>query len=303
MQLFYFKAARGNFGDDLNTWLWDDVIPGWREVWPDHVLIGVGTILNNKMPIGVPKLIMGSGAGYADPAPTDLLAECRIVAVRGPRTAALVGAGPDVPTLDPAALLPTLPRFADVPRHGRVVLVPLHSSIGLLDWENVARRIGAVLVSPQDEAEHVIRMIAGAEQVITESMHGAIVADAFGVPWTGFGFHHLFNHGKWQDWASSLAVTPAITMVPRLGNAAVKPFTMVKRLLTADGHVPGPLRPIAGAINTETLVRWLKPLVGRPGQLSDRALLRRRQQALRTAFDALRAEFSEDAAGKDRRPA
>jgi succinoglycan biosynthesis protein ExoV len=303
MQLYYFKAVRGNFGDDLNSWLWDDLIPGWRDVWPDRVMVGVGTILNNKMPAGVPKIILGSGCGYADPASAQLLAECRVLAVRGPRTAALVGAGPDVPALDPAALLPTLPRFSGVAPHGQVVLVPLHSSMALLDWHKVARSIGAVLVSPEDDAEHVIRMIAGASQVITESMHGAIVSDAFGVPWTAFGFHHLFNRNKWQDWASSLNVTPAITDVPRLGNLAVKPFTMVQRLLTGNGHVPGPLRPIAAAINSATLTRRLRPLVGRTGQLSDRAVLTARQKALRRALDDFRAEFSAAAAGTGSSPA
>ena len=303
MQLFYYKAAKGNFGDDLNAWLWDELIPGWRDAWPDRVMIGVGTILNSQMPPRVPKIILGSGAGYAEPAPAELLSECRIVAVRGPRTAALVGASADVPMLDPAALLPTLPRFADVTRHGRVVLMPLHLSMEMLDWERVARGIGAVLVSPEGEADHVIRMIAGASQVITESMHGAIISDAFGVRWSGFGFHHLFNRNKWQDWASSLAITPEITLVPRLGNAAVKPFTMINRLISGNRHVPSVLQPLAAAINETTLVGWLKPLVGQPGQLSDRAVLLRQQQVLRQALDDFRAEFTAAAGGRDRSPA
>jgi succinoglycan biosynthesis protein ExoV len=28
MKLFYFKDPAGNFGDDLNLWLWPKVLPG-----------------------------------------------------------------------------------------------------------------------------------------------------------------------------------------------------------------------------------------------------------------------------------
>ena len=34
MKLHYFISKRGNFGDDLNSWIWDNLIPGWQE-W-DH---------------------------------------------------------------------------------------------------------------------------------------------------------------------------------------------------------------------------------------------------------------------------
>ena len=39
MQLFHWHAPRGNFGDDMNEWFWDDVPPGWRD-WaaPGHLM-------------------------------------------------------------------------------------------------------------------------------------------------------------------------------------------------------------------------------------------------------------------------
>ena len=29
MKIYYFKDPVGNFGDDLNSWLWDTLIPGY----------------------------------------------------------------------------------------------------------------------------------------------------------------------------------------------------------------------------------------------------------------------------------
>ena len=73
MQPFYWESAHGNFGDDLNLWLWDFLLPGFREVHPEILLVGVGTVLNQVLlPGGVKKLVVGSGFGYgAAPALSD----------------------------------------------------------------------------------------------------------------------------------------------------------------------------------------------------------------------------------------
>lgn len=51
MQLQYFSHPCGNFGDDLNAWVWnawvwDSLLPGWKD-WSNEVtLTGVRTLLN-----------------------------------------------------------------------------------------------------------------------------------------------------------------------------------------------------------------------------------------------------------------
>ncbi|RVI74215.1 polysaccharide pyruvyl transferase family protein, partial [Sinorhizobium meliloti] len=46
MKPYYWESQHGNFGDDLNLWLWDFLLPGFREVHPETLLVGVGTVLN-----------------------------------------------------------------------------------------------------------------------------------------------------------------------------------------------------------------------------------------------------------------
>jgi succinoglycan biosynthesis protein ExoV len=63
MRLIHYRTAEGNFGDDLNLWLWDDLLPGWRDAAPEISLFGVGTILGRNMVPPGRKLVVGSGAG------------------------------------------------------------------------------------------------------------------------------------------------------------------------------------------------------------------------------------------------
>ena len=76
-----------------------------------------------------------------------------------------------------------------------------------LNWQRVTDRLGAEVVLPGGESQEVIRRIASAELVIAESMHAAIIADAFRVPWIPVRISHHFNEFKWQDWADSVEAT------------------------------------------------------------------------------------------------
>jgi hypothetical protein len=54
VRLEYFKSPAGNFGDDLNPWLWDGLLPGLLHEGDGDVLLGVGTILENWFADGLP---------------------------------------------------------------------------------------------------------------------------------------------------------------------------------------------------------------------------------------------------------
>ena len=88
MQPFYWQSQHGNFGDDLNLWLWDNLLPGFRDVHPDVLLVGVGTVLDCALlPSGMRKLVIGSGLRYGTLPDLSDKDEWDVRCVRGPLTA------------------------------------------------------------------------------------------------------------------------------------------------------------------------------------------------------------------------
>ena len=305
MQLHHFHDPEGNFGDDLNHWIWDYLLSGWRQAWPDTWLVGVGTLINEKMPAGVPKLVMGSGVGYGELPSDGMKAECRFVSVRGPRSAAALGIDPALGILDPAALIPLLSDFADIERHGETLFIPHHRSIHRQDWPALCARAGLSFLSPCGEAKGVIRRIAGARLVVTESMHGAILADAFGVPWHAVSINAQFNSWKWADWGESVGVD---VKIHPLASALEPLFRKLQRqpaakpaaggAPAADGGRGAPARPgqswkgrLRLALERMSVEPKIAALAKQPGQLSDRAKLADAQARLQARLAELAGEM------------
>jgi hypothetical protein len=234
------------------------------------------------MPRGVPKVILGSGVGYGSGLPdAQMMVESRFVAVRGPRSAETLGLSPEVGIIDPAAMIPTFPRFRSPVREGGVLVIPHHDSVRRFDWRLICAMAGTTYLSPCGESEAVIRRIAAADLVITESLHGAIIADAFGVPWRAICASRRFNRAKWQDWADSLAIDLEV--------AELLPGMAAGGKESAGG--PGLSRRVARKARAlwevQAAMRQLRRFAAEGGQLSDRAALKSAQEAYRGALDTL----------------
>ncbi|MEM7709153.1 MAG: polysaccharide pyruvyl transferase family protein [Pseudomonadota bacterium] len=311
MDLVYFKLANSNFGDDLNLWLWDDVLPGWRDRAPGTHLMGAGTILNDRMAPEGPKLVLGSGWGYGG-VPDISGADWDIRAVRGPITAATLGLPAATAISDPAVLLPRLDRFAGIAPTGETLFVPHISSDATCDWAAVCARAGLTYQSPSGEAEAIIRRIAGAERIVAESMHAAIIADAFGIPWQGVSLSADFNARKWHDWSQSLGMAdPQIHRFYRPLRLAQK---LVRALPFRRGTASRSMAPKArdgGAAQHGTVFEmprhrkaWLEPFavrdlrasLGRPFLLTDRTALARAQDRFAEMLDGVARDYALDAA-------
>ena len=205
MQPFYWESAHGNFGDDLNLWLWDFLLPGFREIHPDVLLVGVGTVLNQALlPGGTKKLVVGSGFGYGTLPDFSNKAEWDIRCVRGPMTAGKLGLDARLGIVDPAVMVADMPEFQNLPKLNDAIFVPhWESTVGGI-WPVVCKAAGLTYVDPCGEAKAVIRAIAQSRLVVAESMHAAILADAFRVPFVAVSTSRSINSFKWQDWATSL---------------------------------------------------------------------------------------------------
>jgi succinoglycan biosynthesis protein ExoV len=215
MHPFFWESAHGNFGDDLNLWLWDFLLPGFREVRPETLLVGVGTVLNRALlPKATPKLVVGSGFGYGKLPDFSDASEWDIRCVRGPLTAGKLGLYPQLGIIDPAVMVADMPEFANLPKTEDAIFVPhWESTVGGI-WPIVCKAAGLVYVDPCGEAKSVIRAIAQSRLVVAESMHAAILADAFRVPWVAVSTSHNINSFKWQDWAATVGVAYRPRYVP-----------------------------------------------------------------------------------------
>jgi succinoglycan biosynthesis protein ExoV len=215
MRPFHWESHHGNFGDDLNLWLWDFLLPGFRHRHDDVLLVGVGTVLNSTLlPKGVLKVVVGSGYGYDAPPDISDATEWDIHAVRGPKTAEKLGLDPKLGIVDPAVMITEMPEFQNLPKKNKAIFVPhWESALGGI-WDTVCQTIGLTYVDPCGEAKSVVREIAQSELVVAESMHAAILADAFRVPWIAVSTSGNINSFKWNDWAASVGATYRPRQVP-----------------------------------------------------------------------------------------
>lgn len=200
--MLYF-CDTGNFGDDLNRWLWERLAPELLEERTDRLFLGIGTILGPAIPRRPQKFVLGSGwSGGKKPAIDD---RWTIRGVRGPLTARGLGLPPEQVISDPALLVRS--RFAAEPNtEGPVGFMPHHRSTGAVDWEGLCREHGLRFVDPASSVETVLEGITGCRTLLAEAMHGAIIADAFRVPWIPVRLYAHINEFKWRDWCGSIGL-------------------------------------------------------------------------------------------------
>ena len=241
MKLFWFDRPKGNFGDDLNPWLWPKLVPGLLDDDPAAWFVGIGTLLNERLPATGKLVVLGAGAGLGRvPAPD---ARWCVLGVRGPLTAHALGIPESFIVGDPAMLAA---RFVEPAAERRGIgFMPHYASLAHWDWRRTAKGIGLVFVDPCAPVEATLAQIAGLDSLLTEAMHGAIVADALRTPWVGVRIDPGFHAPKWRDWGLSVGVEPVIHPLPPLADTPLSPRNALKRLvirLGADVTPPPPRR-------------------------------------------------------------
>lgn len=198
------KCPLGNFGDQLNVWLWPKLIPEVLQSEEDRgFFVGIGTLLNKSLPTGQPMAIFGSGVGYGQP--PLIKDEWRIYCVRGPRTASALQLDPKLAITDAALLTRSCyqSKPADYSFEKQIAFMP-HWQTPMFPWKQVCEQLGITYIDPGESVEDILSKIASSKYVLAEAMHGAILADTLRVPWISVSTRPSINVFKWLDWCESM---------------------------------------------------------------------------------------------------
>lgn len=205
MKLFAYKGKVPNFGDELNFWLWDRLLPDFFDEDGSEIFLGIGSVLHERFGADVKKVVFGSGyGGYgAVPKPDSTW---KIYFVRGKETAKVLGVAPSLGIGDAGILVRSCWDPAAFPKRYEVSFMPHFESAMYGNWEAVCRKASVHFLDPRLPVEQVLQEMSQSRLVISEAMHGAIIADALRVPWRAIRPLEPANREKWQDWASALDV-------------------------------------------------------------------------------------------------
>jgi pyruvyltransferase len=198
-----------NFGDamskDIVSWVSDEDVE-LVDARVSGKLVAVGSVLQRVMPGDV---VWGTGvhpAGYQhfwmnpDKAKLDIT----VLATRGPITRdVLIARNVNCPPVfgDPAILLPLFyPK--EKTKDLDTVLIPHFADFGYFSGRP-DRCLGATLVDPSWDWKEIVDIISKARRVVSSSLHGLIVAEAYGVPAVWYRLSKQEGYIKYQDYYGS----------------------------------------------------------------------------------------------------
>ncbi|WP_392342395.1 polysaccharide pyruvyl transferase family protein [uncultured Shewanella sp.] len=209
MKLTFFESNPPNFGDELNKYLWSNLIePDFFDEDESTLFLGVGSILWDHYPKEASKIVMGSGYGGYTPIPNVHDGSWDITFVRGPRTAQQLNIDKSKVITDAAILAKYLKFPLHIPspnRVSRIGFMPHYQSIPRACWKEVCDVAGLVYLDPTEpNVTNTISIIKSCDFIISEAMHGVILADTLRVPWIPIQPKVAIHRNKWFDWAESM---------------------------------------------------------------------------------------------------
>lgn len=184
-----------NLGDaPLNFYLIPRLFPNLnlKVSNPKYVLMGIGSILGHmcRFPLhlrGFPWIVFGSGFQYDH---LNIPPDSKFFAIRGAKTAQLCNC--ECARGDPAVLLPFhLPR----------TIMPSRKEATIWKWDWTGQETDTEFTSRAPDFLAWMQKLWSFERVVTDSLHVAIIADAYGIPWKPLRWEF-----KWQDHFENLDI-------------------------------------------------------------------------------------------------
>lgn len=219
--LFYWSSVlfenrpAENYGDLLSKYIVEQVsgrstvyynAPKKRKSWfQKRHLLAIGSIMNYATAKSV---VWGSGIIRRE----EQFGQAQFTAVRGPQTRKRVlELGYDCPEVygDPGLLLP---RFynPEVPKEYQLGVIPHYIDFPEVKTEFQDQPGTLVVNLIGDDFLATTRQILKCEQIISSSLHGLIIAHAYGIPaiWVRFSDQLTGDNIKFQDYFESVGLEP-----------------------------------------------------------------------------------------------
>lgn len=200
MQLGYYRDLP-NFGDVLSPLLARCVFGDIFDDDSSSRVLFIGTVIGRSAPPNAHEIIIGAGAGYKRGRYDTQ--NRTVFCVRGPLTCKLLGIDRSHAGIDPAILAS---RHFTHSSAGGPAFMPhhhSHTSAGEV-LAGLCGALGITYISPLGNAEATLSRIAGASCLITEALHGAVVAESYDVPWVPVIFSSKVLEKKWRDFAATI---------------------------------------------------------------------------------------------------
>lgn len=221
--LFFRKQ---NWGDDLNKYLFEYVskikilsFPFSKIRKNNHLTIFslIGSILTFYRNDN--KIIYGSG--IIDPKKNIFGQPKKIISVRGPRTRGiLIEKGIDCPVSygDPVLLLPVFYKNNSIKTQTGGIILNMGTELKQLDLLNTFIKkynLKVISMTHYKKWTDVIDDICSCKYIISESLHGLIVAETYGIPnvWVEFKDHSDYWNFKFYDFFESIGKNEKILKI------------------------------------------------------------------------------------------
>lgn len=206
MKIYYWRVQK-NFGDLLSSLLiekFTKLSSQWAEP-RDAELVLCGSILEH-LPEDWSGVI--AGAGKLHEKTKIKFPNARIIGLRGPLTAR--GLRGDFVLADPGLLANELVKLED--KEWDLGIVP-HWTDRKLEHNPIFKKFNPKIIRVEDDPLTVISQIGRCKKIVSSSLHGIILADAFGIPRRVELAPKMISHShqeggifKWLDYSSSLGV-------------------------------------------------------------------------------------------------
>jgi len=209
MIIEYCRSKTLNFGDDLNPWLWPQLMGSEIFKKQDGVyFVGIGTVLTKKrldiQLADAKEIVIFSSGVWGEDAPI-LSEKCKVYGVRGPMTAQKLGLNKSLAIGDGAYLLRNI-QLPPVEKQFDIGFIPHHGSEQFVDWQLICDQLGIQFISAKQPVENFLVQLRSCRKIVTEAMHGAIVSDAMRIPWIAVKFSPLFREEKWYDFTECMEI-------------------------------------------------------------------------------------------------